>query len=204
MASPVELNGGAPAAVALPLEAFPCPHCGQMLGPEVRVCAACHRAIDPAQIRVAVDHPPEVARTFTEKAPVARRTPFPWAVCLGGFLGLILLMGLAEARFGPAAITHYVEASVRYVELVPFATALWVLFDASRKRVPRPVQWGLATMLLWPIAFPWYLARRRRPDTVCPFVESGAGSVVRIVLIWLLINIAAVIFFGSALNSLPK
>jgi len=110
---------------------------------------------------------------------------------------MVLLFAATEAKFGMTATAYGFG-------LVQLATSLWVVFDAHRKRVPQPLQWGVGTMLLWIIVFPWYLARRRQPNTVCPFVESGARSLLRIVLLFLLINIVGMIFFGSVLNSLPK
>jgi hypothetical protein len=191
-------HNGSPAADSdFPREAFPCPHCGQMLGPAVRVCVACRQAIDPGQIQ----EPAVVPLAAVPERTKPRNTPFPWTMLLVGLVGLMLLIGAAEAKFGPTLTMRYL---MRYGQVIPFATALWVVLDAYRKGVPRPVQWGLATILLWPIAFPWYLARRRQLDTVCPFVESGFGSLLRIVLLWLLINILFLIFFGSMLKSLPK
>jgi hypothetical protein len=110
---------------------------------------------------------------------------------------MVLLSAATEAKFG-MTVTAY---GFGFVQL---ATSLWVIFDAHRKRVPQPLQWGVGTMLLWIIVFPWYLARRRQPQTACPFVESGVRSLLRIILLFLLINIVGMIFFGSMLNSLPK
>jgi hypothetical protein len=185
---------------AFPAEAFPCPHCGQMLGPGVRVCASCRHTIDPAQIRLpALQAPADAgaAATAPRAAAQPKNTPFPWVILLALVLGMLVLSGVAENRFG-------ITPTIRFFSLVPPATALWVIFDALRKRVPRPLQWGVGTMLLWPVVFPWYLARRRQLDTVCPFVESGARALVRIVVLWLLINALALLFLGSVLKSLPK
>src|SRR5579871_2713949 len=37
-------------ASAFPNDPFPCPYCDQMLGPSCRVCVACKREINPADI----------------------------------------------------------------------------------------------------------------------------------------------------------
>jgi hypothetical protein len=37
--------------------------------------------------------------------------------------------------------------------------------------------------LLWPIVFPWYLARRKTPGAPCPFVEGIGLPIVLIVYI---------------------
>ncbi len=180
-------------------QAFPCPHCGQMLGPGVRVCAACRQAIDPAQIRLPVPQPQApVATTVAQRAPEKpQNTPFPWAIFFAVLLGMVLLSAATEAKFGMTTTAYGFG-------LVQLLTSLWVVFDAHRKGIPQPLQWGVGTMLLWVIVFPWYLARRRQPKTACPFVESGARALLRIVLLFILINIVGMLFFGSILNSLPK
>ncbi len=192
-------NAASKAVPAFPAEAFPCPNCGQMLGPGVRVCVACREPVDPAQIRLPAVQPAApaahaVGQRATEKP---RNTPFPWAVFALLLLSIMFLSAAAEKRFG-------VTATVYGFGFVQLASSLWVIFDALRKRIPQALVWGVGTMLLWIIVFPWYLARRRQPSTACPFVESGARSLLRIVLLFLLINIVGMIFLGSVLNSLPK
>jgi hypothetical protein len=50
------------------------------------------------------------------------------------------------------------------------------------------------------VFFPWYLARRKNPRAVCPFVEAEAGPVARVVLfalaVFFLLSILMGIFKG--------
>jgi hypothetical protein len=77
---------------------------------------------------------------------------------------------------------------------VQILCSFWVLFDALQKRLPSPLRWGMGTLLLWPIIFPWYLARRRRPRQPCPFVEAQVSPITRAVLLILLAVLVYVIF----------
>jgi hypothetical protein len=40
----------------------------------------------------------------------------------------------------------------------------------------------MGTLLLWPIIFPWYLARRNRPQQPCPFIEARAKPLTLAIL----------------------
>jgi hypothetical protein len=44
----------------------------------------------------------------------------------------------------------------------------------------------MGTLLLWPVIFPWYLARRMRPRQPCPFVEARVSPITLAVLLILL------------------
>jgi hypothetical protein len=67
-------------------------------------------------------------------------------------------------------------------------------------------------MMLLAIIFPWYLARRSKPEAVVPFVEAEVGPVTRILLIALLIFFLIGLVFnivqgpqpGSTPTSTPK
>lgn len=54
------------------------------------------------------------------------------------------------------------------IVLVVIATSIWVFFDAPAVGESR--SWALGCLLLWIVAFPWYLAvrSRRRREPVLP------------------------------------
>jgi hypothetical protein len=145
-----------------PSEPFLCPACGQLLAPSCRVCAACHHAIDPAEIGKETPATAVVVVPPRIEAPVR----FPWPLFLSFFLAVMAGGILAESFIGPAKT----QILVGTLQLI---LAIWVSIDAYSKRVPHPLRWGLGTMLpTWLIILPWYLVRRRRPEAPCPFVEA--------------------------------
>jgi hypothetical protein len=77
---------------------------------------------------------------------------------------------------------------------VQIVCSFWVFYDALEKRLPRPLRWGMGTLLLWPIIFPWYLARRQRPKQPCPFVEAQASPITRAALLVLLVVFVYLVF----------
>ena len=162
---------------AFPDEAFPCPACGQMLAPSCRVCVACKQPIDPAQIKSASARALEL-RPFDAQptaGPGAGNVRFPWVL----FLVLLLVgipVGLAERRWGLIR-TELVFDGVKML------CAAWVFYDANQRGVTKPLRWTLGTLFLWPIVFPWYLARRKTPRAHCPFVEGIGLPVVILVLL---------------------
>jgi hypothetical protein len=176
---------------AFPEEPFPCPACGQMLAASCRVCVACKQPVDPARIgrpQAEFEAPaPELA------LPALEPVRFPWLL----FLSLLALrMGLAVV-----AVEHWglmkTEASFALGE---FVSAMWVFRDAHRRHVPKPLRWGLGSLFLWLLFFPWYLARRRAPAAPCPFVEGELGRATRALLfalvVFLLLSVVLVIFKG--------
>ena len=163
-----------------PTEPFPCPACGQLLSPSCRVCVACHHAIDPAEIRKpgalpAVEIPPP-------KQLEAVR--FSWRTFLIVFAISVAGESLLQ-RFMSPMKDQLVMGGVQIL------CSIWVLYDASQKRLPKPQRWALGTLLLWIVIFPWYLERRRRPTQPCPFIE---GPVKRTTLAALFI-LLAVLFY---------
>ncbi len=189
-------------------EPFACPHCGQMLAPTCRVCVVCREPIDPAQIRRA---PAPVSPEAPARAPAggpaqplpgsAAKPPlptvppvrYPWRMLLLvlgltwlGAAAALMLLGLEQARF--------------LVTGVQILSSLWVFFDARQKRLPKPFHWGLGTLFLWIVFFPWYLVRRKRPEAPCPFVEREPSPLARVILLVLalffLIALVAALLHG--------
>ncbi len=171
-------SDASPAESAFPTEPFLCPACGQMLGPTVRVCVACKQPIDPAQIK----KPTATAAPLQTQPspPVMARVGFPWPLFFGLLLVRVLAALAAERRWG----LFKAELVLGGVEVL---SAAWVYFDARTRQVPKPLRWGLGSLFLWILVFPWYIARRRMPQASCPFVEAEAGPVARAVLFVLVV-----------------
>jgi len=159
---------------AFPNEAFPCPACGQMLGPLCRVCVACKKPIDPAQIKAASARARQL-QPF-EAQPATGNVRFPWLLFSVLLLVRLLAAGLAERRWGLIKA----ELVLGGVEML---CAAWVFYDANRRGLPKPLRWALGALFLWPIVFPWYLVRRKTPRALCPFVEGVGLPVVILVLL---------------------
>jgi hypothetical protein len=161
-----------------PNEVFPCPACGQMLGPLCRVCVACKKPIDPAQIKAASARALQLQPFETQPAtgPATGNVRFPWLLFSIVLLLGILAAGLVERRWG------WIRAEL-VLDGVKILCSAWVFYDANRRGVPRPLRWVLGALFLWPIVFPWYLVRRKTPRTPCPFVEGIGMPVVILVLL---------------------
>ncbi|HXJ96544.1 MAG TPA: hypothetical protein VMT20_27210 [Terriglobia bacterium] len=180
-------------AAGFPEEAFACPHCGQMLGPAVRVCAACRQAIDPSQIRVAAAAP-----AAAPARPVAvPRARFSWGIFLAALLAwlalatsMIRIVGFEKAQYMMAGIL--------------VLSAAWVFLDARQKGFPRPFQWGAGALLFWIVFFPWYLARRRQPEASCPIVEAGTGPFLRVLLLILAFALGVMLLLSAIATRLPN
>ena len=166
-----------------PAEPFPCPACGQLLAPSCRVCVACQRAIDPAEIRRPAVLPAVEMPTQRKLEPVR----FSWRIFLIVFAIWVVGATLVQ-RLMPPRRAQFVLGSVQIL------CSLWVLFDALEKGLPRPLRWGMGTLLLWPIIFPWYLARRSRPEQPCPFIEARVNPITLAVLLIFLAVLFYVIF----------
>ncbi len=168
-------------ASEFPTEPFPCPACGQLLAPTCRVCVACRHAIDPAEIA----KPQEVAAVMAPR-PAAEVKPapvrYPW-VLFFAVLGISFLLAQTFLEFWDLQKTQLAMGGIQAL------AGIWVFFDALRQRLPRPLRWGLGTMILPVIIFPWYLARRRAPQSRVPFVEAEVGPVTRF------LSFALVVFF---------
>jgi hypothetical protein len=183
---------------AFPDEVFECPYCGQLLAPSCRVCVSCKLPIDPARIQRKAEAVAAAAAVEAKPEPPPVRFSWPiffavagvsWlaAVIALGFLGLVgaqLLMSGAQ-----------------------IFSAVWVFWDARQKMVRKPLRWAVGSLLLWLIFFPWYLARRKKLDAPCPFVESESGPFTRVmilaVFIFFLVGIIVSLVSGPAPKSKP-
>jgi len=138
-------------------EPFPCPTCGQLLGPMSRVCAACRQPVDPANIKGR-----EAARPTEMQAAVAPlpSVSFSWQIFV-----LVLLAWLAITAVSLSLV------SLAKAQLISFGVVLgssiWVLQDARAKSIPKPFRWAFGSVMLWIVFFPWYLSRRRLPAASC-------------------------------------
>jgi hypothetical protein len=166
-----------------PAEPFPCPACGQLLAPSCRVCVACKHAIDPAEIAK-----PKVIQVVPLPQPQLQREPEP-----APFSWQIFVIVLAVWVVTATLVQHLMNPLKSELVLggAQVLCALWVFYDAMRKRLPKPHRWMIGTLFLWLLIFPWYLARRQYPYRPCPFVEKPASPAVRAMLVILL----AVLFF---------
>ena len=152
-------------------EPFECPACGQMLAPSCRVCVACKLPIDPTQIRKSQP----AATTHKPPLPTGAPARFSWQI----------LFVVSAAWFFAAALTQRLLGPVKaqlVMGSVVILSSAWVFFDAQAKGVAKPLRWGLGSLFLWIVVFPWYLARRRTPQAPCPFVESETSPWARALL----------------------
>lgn len=161
-----------------------------MLAASCRVCVACRQPIDLAKI----SSPRAASSVEPVAVPSRDRVPFPWAIFFVVFLITQVLFSVAFHYWG----LMKTEVLIGLIEVV---TSGWVFYDAPRRHVPKPLRWGLGSLFLWAIFFPWYLARRRLPQATCPWVEEG--PMVRLVVLVLLVAFlfAAIV---AALQKLPK
>ncbi len=172
-----------PSVEQFPTENFVCPACGQLLGPACRVCVACKRAIDPAELRKPQVLPAIAMPERRELEPVR----FSWRTFVIVFAIWVVGATLVQSRMPPTRAQLVLGG-------VQILCSLWVLFDALQKGLPRPFRWGMGTLLLWPVIFPWYLARRVRPRQPCPFIEGRVSPRTLAVLIVLLVILFYVIY----------
>jgi hypothetical protein len=183
-------------ASEFPTEPFPCPACGQMLAASCRVCVACRHAIDPGKIT----KPPAVA-VLAAPAWVEEAKPelvrFPW---------LLFFVVLGISFFLAQIFLELWGAQKAQLAMVGVQTlaGIWVFFDALWQRIPRPLRWGVGSMLLPVIVFPWYLARRRLPQSPCPFVEADVRPLTRFLLFALIVFFLLSVIFYIVQGPAPR
>jgi hypothetical protein len=190
-----ENSESASAASAFPSEPFPCPACGQMLGPTCRVCVACKQPVDLTLITT-----PIASRTTAAPQPAppqAERVRFSWPILLFVLVIWFFAASVALRFLGPVNSQIAMGGSVAL-------SSIWVFYDARERGVPKPLRWGAGCLLLWIVIFPWYLARRRTPAAACPFIEAERGPVVRALLITLLVFFLLSVVLVVLKGPLPK
>lgn len=175
MVEPTELPAS---GVAFPTEPFMCPNCGQLLAPSCRTCVSCHHIVDFTKVNTkpVISFPVTGARPAP---PVAGRNQFSWRIFVV-VLGFYLILAVAAERFLNATDYQLLLGGI----LV--GSSVWVFYDARLRRIPHAVRWGLSSLLLWILVFPWYLSRRRAPESPCPLMEAETSVFVR-ALLWLLL-----------------
>jgi len=169
-------------ASEFPTEPFPCPACGQMLAPSCRVCVACRETINPAEIALS----PGVGWRAAP-APALECRPksvrYPWPIFFA-VLGISCVVAMI--------LTGFMEQQKAQLAMwgLQMLAGIWVYIDALRRGIPRPLRWAAGTILLPVfIIFPWYLARRTKPQSSVPFVEAEVGRLTRF------LAFALVVFF---------
>ena len=86
-----------PSVEQFPTENFVCPACGQLLGPACRVCVACKRAIDPAELRKPQVLPAIAMPERRELEPVR----FSWRTFVIVFAIWVVGATLVQSRMPP-------------------------------------------------------------------------------------------------------
>jgi len=181
--NPETLTTGASATLEFPSEPFPCPACGQLLAPTCRVCVACKRPINPAEIvPVPAVNAPAAAPRETEPRP--EPVGYPWRIFFFVLTTSFVLALVFEHLWGE----QRAQLAIGGVQAL---AAAWVFFDALSRRVARPLRWAVGSLLLPVFIFPWYVARRRTPDRPVPFVEAQIGPITRFIVFALLSLILA-------------
>lgn len=176
-------------------EPFECPHCGQLLASSCRVCVACKLPIDPARIRG-----PELADvSFEPRAPEPVLPPvrFSWpmffTVLVVSWLTTLVALRFVGLVKGQLAVSG-----------LQLLSAVWVFLDARQREIPKPLRWGVGSLILWIVIFPWYLVRRRSPQAPCPFVEAEAGPFTRVMLLVIFIFFLAAVIVSFLSGPGPK
>ena len=166
------------ADASFPDEAFECPNCGQLLAASCRVCVSCKLPIDPARIqrKPEADAAAMPALASPEPAPVRFSWPYFFGVLAATWLAAVI-----------AVVFLGTEKAQLVMSGVQLLSSVWVFWDARQKMIRRPLRWAVGSLILWIVIFPWYLARRRKLQSPCPFVESESGPFTRVMILTVLI-----------------
>lgn len=163
---------------SFPTEPFACPNCGQMLAPNCKVCVACREPIDFSKVKAPVIIPPPVPKE-EEPPQIPGRAQFSWPIFFLVFCAYLAMAFLARAFLNTFHFKIFLSS-------VLVGSSAWVVYDAYSRHVPHPFRWGVSSLLLWIIAFPWYLSRRRAPEAPCPLMEGKSSLFIR-ALIWVVL-----------------
>jgi hypothetical protein len=175
-------------AAAPPLEEpFPCPTCGQMLGPSVRVCVSCGEPVDFSKVGL---NPPAVDLRSLSFTPARALKPvrFSWTIFAIVLMAWLLVAAASQRFLSP-------EHEQFFLAGIIFLSSSWVFYDASAQRIPHPLRWSIASILFWIVFFPWYLARRATPQAPCPVMDDGGWRVLR----WVISIVAFLVLLSVAL-----
>ncbi len=173
-------------------EPFACPNCGQMLAPTCHVCVACHEPIDLSRIAARETELPIPSPSGKAAPTLAGKTQFSWRIFLI-VLGVYIATVILAKKYLNAVGYEAVLAGVLLV------SSTWVFYDAHAKRVPYPFRWGISSLLLWIVVFPWYLSRRRAPEVPCPLMEAQTSVFIR-ALVWFFLIFFILSIIGALLT----
>jgi Double zinc ribbon len=161
-----QLATGAPnLAAATPIRTAVCPFCAEEIHERairckhcrsdlVKTCAACREPMPLYSVQC------RRCGTYLSSTPALPFAPVPGATPVSGivFFFVALLTIILSAVVGPAGPV-----------LVVLGTSIWVAFDAHTHKlsaydnnVGGPATACIGSLLLWIVAFPWYLAIRSR------------------------------------------
>ena len=140
---------------------------------------ACRHAIDPAEITR-----PQAVTLPTASAPGTILRPeavrYPWRIFFA-VLGIAFLLALSSKDSGGNK-----GLSWRWWASRPLPVS-GCFSMRSGSASPGRWRWAVGSMFLPVVIFPWYLARRRAPQSPVPFVETEVGPVTRFLLFALLL-----------------
>ncbi|MDE3180331.1 MAG: hypothetical protein KGM47_11820 [Acidobacteriota bacterium] len=193
-------------------EPFACPNCGQMLAPACRVCVACRETVDftkvAKQAGAASDYETPAAKIEPSWQPSTAPTPsnapasqpppsaqFSWPIFFICVAAYVLIGYGAEHILKKSDLSWFVAGLLT-------ACAVWVYVDARLRKIPYPLRWAVGSFLIWIVAFPWYLSRRRKPKLACAIMESPARAFLRTV-IWVLLFCAILGLISAVMRRPP-